>query len=87
MLPNLVGSRRAIRIVPISAGLDKFFNDLTNREVCLNSLATKVIPLNSVSARTPALHAFAPAPGTRQVRDAYADCTGTVATNLRDADH
>jgi uncharacterized membrane protein YphA (DoxX/SURF4 family) len=33
-------------IVPIAAGLDKFFNLLTNWEAYLNPLATKVIPLS-----------------------------------------
>lgn len=32
--------------VPIAAGLDKFFNLLTNWEMYLNPLATKVIPLS-----------------------------------------
>lgn len=32
-------------LVPIAAGLDKFFNLLTNWEAYLNPLATKVIPL------------------------------------------
>lgn len=32
--------------VPIAAGLDKFFNLLTNWEAYLNPLATKVIPLS-----------------------------------------
>ena len=33
-------------LVPIAAGLDKFFNLLTNWEAYLNPLATKVIPLS-----------------------------------------
>src|SRR5215469_11005304 len=32
--------------VPIAAGLDKFFNLLTNWEAYLNPLATKVIPVS-----------------------------------------
>ena len=32
--------------VPIAAGLDKFFNFLTNWEMYLNPLATKVIPVS-----------------------------------------
>ena len=32
--------------VPIAAGLDKFFNLLTNWEAYLNPLATRVIPVN-----------------------------------------
>jgi uncharacterized membrane protein YphA (DoxX/SURF4 family) len=32
--------------VPIAAGLDKFFNILTNWEAYLNPLATKVIPVS-----------------------------------------
>jgi uncharacterized membrane protein YphA (DoxX/SURF4 family) len=32
-------------VVPIAAGLDKFFNFLTNWEAYLNPLATKMIPL------------------------------------------
>ena len=32
--------------VPIAAGLDKFFNLLTNWQVYLNPLATRVIPVN-----------------------------------------
>jgi uncharacterized membrane protein YphA (DoxX/SURF4 family) len=32
--------------VPIAAGLDKFFNFLTNWEAYLNPLATKVIPVS-----------------------------------------
>ena len=32
--------------VPIAAGLDKFFNLLTNWEAYLNPLATKVIPIS-----------------------------------------
>ena len=32
--------------VPIAAGLDKFFNLLTNWETYLNPLATRVIPVN-----------------------------------------
>lgn len=33
-------------LVPIAAGLDKFFNLLTNWEAYLNPLATKMIPLS-----------------------------------------
>lgn len=33
-------------LVPIVAGLDKFFNFLTNWEAYVNPLATKVIPLS-----------------------------------------
>jgi len=33
-------------LVPIAAGLDKFFNLLTNWEAYLNPLATKLIPLS-----------------------------------------
>ena len=33
-------------LVPIAAGIDKFFNLLTNWETYLNPLATKVIPLS-----------------------------------------
>ncbi len=36
-------------LVPIAAGLDKFFNLLTNWETYLNPLATKVIPLGSAT--------------------------------------
>ena len=35
--------------VPIAAGLDKFFNLLTNWEAYLNPLATKVIPITPES--------------------------------------
>jgi uncharacterized membrane protein YphA (DoxX/SURF4 family) len=35
--------------VPIAAGLDKFFNLLTNWEAYLNPLATKVIPVSPVT--------------------------------------
>src|SRR5215469_15437955 len=35
--------------VPIAAGLDKFFNFLTNWEAYLNPLATKVIPISPVT--------------------------------------
>jgi len=33
-------------VVPIAAGLDKFFNLLTNWEAYLNPLATKVVPIS-----------------------------------------
>jgi len=35
--------------VPIAAGLDKFFNLLTNWEAYLNPLATKIIPVSAVT--------------------------------------
>ena len=35
--------------VPIAAGLDKFFNLLTNWEAYLNPLATKVIPVSAMT--------------------------------------
>jgi hypothetical protein len=38
--------RALFGFVPIAAGLDKFFNLLTNWEAYLNPLATKVIPIS-----------------------------------------
>jgi uncharacterized membrane protein YphA (DoxX/SURF4 family) len=35
--------------VPIAAGLDKFFNLLTNWEAYLNPLATKILPVSAVT--------------------------------------